>query len=167
VRERDKIYIVGFMGAGKSTLARALGRRLEWRVEDVDDRIEARERRTIAEIFRTDGELYFRTIERAVLHGLLPVRHAVVATGGGTFVDPENRLAMLADGVVVWLDVPFDSILDRVPTDGRRPLAADRVGLDALYRARRGAYAMAHVRVDAGRAPVDEIVERVLDRLGW
>jgi shikimate kinase len=167
VPEHDKVYLVGFMGAGKSTLARALGARLGWRVEDVDDRIEAREGRPVAEIFRDAGEAYFRVVERAVLAGLLPLRHAVVAAGGGTFVDPENRAAMLADGTVIWLDAPVDVLVDRIPTDGRRPLAASRADLERLYRARQAAYQLAHLRLDAGRAPMAELVERVLDRLGW
>jgi shikimate kinase len=87
----DKVYLVGFMGAGKTTLARALGARLDWRVEDVDERIETREGRAISNIFAREGEAYFRDVERQVLLDLLPLRHAVVATGGGTFADPENR----------------------------------------------------------------------------
>lgn len=165
--ETDKIYLVGFMGAGKSTLARALGARLGWRVEDVDEQIEAREQRSIAEIFRNHGEAYFRALERNVLLGLIPLRHTVVATGGGTFVDPENRAAMLADGIVVWLDLPFEAVLQRVPTDGRRPLATDQADLHRLYALRRAAYQLAHLRFDACQAPVEELVERVLDRLGW
>ena len=96
----DKIYLVGFMAAGKTTLAQALARRLGWRAEDVDALIEARERRTVAEIFAREGEPYFRSVERQVIWSLLPQRHAVIATGGGTFVDPENRAAINADGAV-------------------------------------------------------------------
>ena len=103
----DKIYLVGFMGAGKSTLARALAARLDWRAEDIDERIERAERRDIPGIFRQHGEPYFRALERASLIELLPVRGAVIATGGGTFEDPQNRELMLRDGVVIWLDVPF------------------------------------------------------------
>ena len=79
----DKVYLVGFMAAGKSSLAHALGERLKWRVEDMDGRIEAREHMTITEIFRRRGEPYFRTVERAVLAEVLPLQHTVVATGGG------------------------------------------------------------------------------------
>jgi shikimate kinase len=158
----DKVYLVGFMGAGKTTVARALGRRLDWRVEDVDERIEARERRTVASIFAQQGEPYFRQIERHVLHDLIPVRNAIVATGGGTFADPDNRSVMLADGAVVWLDVPLTRVLDRIPADGRRPLAADRAQMERLFQVRQLAYAQAHVRVDA-TVPVPEIVERILE----
>jgi shikimate kinase len=141
----DKIYLVGFMGAGKTTVARALGRRLGWRVEDIDDRIEARERRSVATIFAQNGESYFRQQERQVLSDLLPQRQIVVATGGGTFAEPDNRALMLADGAVAWIDVPLTRVFERVPADGRRPLAADRAQMEQLYARRRLAYAAAHV----------------------
>ena len=161
----DKIYLVGFMAAGKTTVARAIATRLGWRAEDVDELIEARERMAISEIFARHGEPYFRALEREILRLLLPLRHAVVATGGGTFMDAENRQAMNLDGVSVWLDVPFDVLLSRIPADGRRPLASDRVQMERLFAIRQAAYAQAHVRIDAGTAPADEVAERVLDRL--
>jgi shikimate kinase len=163
----DKLYLIGFMGAGKTTLGRRLGRRLGWRVEDLDELIEARELQSIAQIFRERGEAHFRAVEREILRSLLPIRHLVVATGGGTFVDPDNRAAMLADGTVVWLDLPFSRVIERVPTDGRRPLATDRATLETLYAARRSAYQEAHLRVESTAGRPDALVEQVLDRLGW
>jgi shikimate kinase len=161
----DKIYLVGFMAAGKTTLAQALSRRLGWRADDVDLLIEARERRTVTEIFAREGEPYFRSIERQVIWSLLPLRHAIVATGGGTFVDPENRAAINADGVSVWIDVPFDVLLERIPADGRRPLANDRVQMALLYENRRLAYQQAQLRLDATRARSEELVEQLIDQL--
>jgi shikimate kinase len=161
----DKIYLVGFMAAGKTTLAQALSRRLGWRAEDVDAVIEARERRTIAEIFARDGEPYFRNVERQVILSLIPLRHAVIATGGGTFVDPENRAAINADGVSVWLDVPLDGLLTRIPADGRRPLANDRLQLAMMYETRRLAYQQAQVRLDANLARAEELVEQLMELL--
>jgi len=161
----DKIYLVGFMAAGKTTLARALAKRLDWRAVDIDDAIEKREHMAVAEIFAKHGEGYFRAVERAVLFDHLPPRHLVVATGGGTFVDPSNRAAINADGVSIWLDAPLERVATRVPMDGRRPLAADRAEFERLYQQRRPAYQLAHVRLDAGRASVDALVEQVLDWL--
>ncbi|HZM61736.1 MAG TPA: shikimate kinase [Vicinamibacterales bacterium] len=157
----DKIYLVGFMGAGKTTTARALGRVLGWRVEDLDERIEMRERRTIAGIFAQHGEPYFRQLERQALTELLPERHIIVATGGGTFAEADNRAVMLADGRVAWLDVPLETVIERLPADGRRPLAADRTQLAQLYARRQLTYAHAHVRIDA-TGPVAEVIERML-----
>jgi shikimate kinase len=162
----DKIYLVGFMAAGKSTVARSVAARLGWRAEDVDELIEARERRPIADIFAKHGEPYFRAVEREILKLLLPLRHAVVATGGGTFMDAENRSAMNMDGVSIWLDVPLELLVARIPADGRRPLAADREQLERLFTLRQTAYAQAHVRVDAGAASADAIAEQIVDRVG-
>jgi shikimate kinase len=153
------------MAAGKTTLAQALGRRLDWRVEDVDERIEAREGRPIASIFAREGEPYFRAVERAVLLDLLPLRHVVVATGGGTFVSPENRAAINRDGVSVWIDVPLPELLERLPTDGRRPLAADRGDMERLYAARCAAYAQAHLRLDASAKRIGDLVEQLMAAL--
>ena len=161
----DKIYLVGFMAAGKTTLARALAKTLDWQAVDIDELIEQRERCTVADIFATRGEAYFRSIERAVLVDQLAPRHLIVATGGGTFADVQNRAAINSDGVSVWLDVPLDRLIARVPADGRRPLAADRSSFERLYDLRRVAYAQAHVRLDAGRASIDELVEQLIDWL--
>jgi shikimate kinase len=162
----DKLYLIGFMGAGKSTTAASLGRRIGWRSEDIDSRIEARERRSVAAIFANDGEAYFRTVEKDILRELLPERNVVVAAGGGTFVDPDNRAVMLADGAVAWLDIPLSCVIERVPRDGRRPLAADLAQLEQLYLRRRAAYVDAHVRIDASR-PAAEVVERLLEWIGY
>jgi shikimate kinase len=159
----DKIYLVGFMAAGKTTVARALADRLGWRAEDIDELIEARERRTVADIFQRNGEPYFRALERDILRLLLPLRHVVVATGGGTFMDPENRAAINMDGVSVWLDVPLEELGGRLPADGRRPLAADRVQMERLYALRQVAYAHAQVRIDARGAHPEAIAERILE----
>ena len=132
----DKIYLVGFMACGKSMLARALGARLDWRVEDIDDLIEVRERQTIADIFARHGEPYFRQVERDMLRLVQPIRQAVVATGGGTFADSENRALINLDGVSVWIDVPLEDLIPRIPLDGRRPLAASRAELERLYASR-------------------------------
>ena len=161
----DKVYLVGFMGAGKSSVARALGKRLDWKVEDIDSRIERLERRDIPAIFREAGEPYFRAREREALLQLLPERGTVVASGGGTFADPANRELMLRDGAVIWLDAPLATVLSRLPLDGRRPLATDRLGMEQLYNQRLAAYRLAHFRVDAGRGSVEELVDHIVEWL--
>ncbi len=158
----DKVYLVGFMGAGKSSVSRALSRRLGWRAVDIDEMIEQREHLTVSAIFARHGEAYFRASERAALLDQLPHRHLIVATGGGTFVDPDNRTVINGDGLSVWLDAPIDRLIARVPADGRRPLAADRTEFERLYNMRRSAYAQAHHRVDAGHVRIPAIVEDIV-----
>jgi shikimate kinase len=159
----DKIYLVGFMAAGKTTVARLLAAKLGWRAEDIDELIEARERLMVADVFAKFGEPYFRAAEREILLRLvLPLRHTVVATGGGTFMDPDNEMAINLDGASVWLDVPIETVIARLPADGRRPLSADRAQMERLFAVREAAYARAHYRVDA-TVPPQEIAERILD----
>jgi len=158
----DKIYLVGFMASGKSTVARALATRLGWRTEDIDELIEQHERRTIPEIFTQQGEPYFRAVEKEILRLLQPIRHVVVATGGGTFMDPDNRSLINLDGLSVWIDVPLVDLIPRIPLDGRRPLAANRAELERLYAARIETYRLAHVHVN-GRGSVTTTVDHVLE----
>ena len=161
----DKLYLVGFMGAGKTTMARALAARLGWQAVDIDEAIEARERLTVAEVFARHGEPYFRSVEQAVLLEQIAARHLVIATGGGTYADPQNRALINSDGAAIWLDVPLDRLIARIPSDGRRPLAADRSGFERLYHQRRAAYQQAHVRLDAGGASVGALVEQLVEWL--
>jgi shikimate kinase len=144
-------------------VARALAARLRWRWEDVDDLIEKRERTTIADLFAQQGEAYFRGVERDILRLVQPLRHAVIATGGGTFADAENRTLINMDGVSVWIDVPLADITPRIPLDGRRPLAADRAQLERLYHARIDCYRLAHVRVSGSRVSTSAIVDRIIE----
>jgi shikimate kinase len=117
----------------------------------------------VADVFAKYGEAYFRAAEREILLRLvLPLRHTVVATGGGTFMDPENEMAIKLDGASVWLDVPLASVIARLPPDNRRPLSSDRAQMERLFLARQAAYARSDVRVDA-TVPPEEIAERILD----
>jgi shikimate kinase len=80
-------------------------------------------------------------------------------------VEPDNRGAINMDGLSVWLDVPIDVVLARIPADGRRPLAADRAQMERLFASRRAAYGLAHLRIEVGTASADEIAERIADQL--
>lgn len=159
------LYLVGFMGAGKSTIARNLAKQIGWQAEDMDELVEARENRSIASIFTDEGEAYFRRVEREVLADLLSQSKIVVATGGGTFIDTENREAILSAASAAWLDLPFDDVIRRISPDGKRPLANNRVQLEQLYLRRQANYQEAHIRIDSSQ-PVSEVVKQLLTWIG-
>lgn len=150
------------MAAGKTTAATALGAHLDWLVTDLDTHIESQTRQTVSEIFTTHGEEYFRAVENRVLRELLPHRHTVIATGGGTFVSKENRDLINRDGVSVWLDVSLKTVIQRLAPNDTRPLAADRDSMALLYAARRRAYNQAHFHLKVDRATTDELVDHIL-----
>jgi shikimate kinase len=145
------LYLVGFMGSGKTTVGRHLAHRLGWSFFDLDREIELAEKITIAELFDTRGELEFRRIESEMLrHHVRSVergRPAVLALGGGAFVDAANRELILQNGIAIWLDCPFERIQQRVGDASSRPLARDPQRFAALYQSRREIYALADVRI--------------------
>jgi shikimate kinase len=166
------IYLVGFMGSGKSTVGRLLAQRLGWSFADIDEEIEAAEKAAITDIFGTRGEAEFRQIETRVLlahiRKIESGRPAVIAVGGGAFVQAANREAMLGSGVAVWLDCPFETVQRRVGSASHRPLARDPERFAALFRERKPIYALAdiHVAVDCDEpAPaVDAILSHPILR---
>jgi shikimate kinase len=151
LKQTPGIYIVGFMGAGKTTVGRRLAHHLGWSFFDTDEEIEAAEKTSISEIFAARGETEFRRIETEVLRQhvrwIERGRPAVLALGGGAFTIPENRDLLANSGVSLWLDCPFDIVQRRTEGATHRPLARDREAFAALYRDRRECYMKAAVHV--------------------
>lgn len=165
-----RIVITGFMGAGKTTLARELARVLACDAVDLDEFITAREGRSPRELIDEEGEAAFREIESRALGGVLETKAArVVALGGGAWTIERNRAAVNAEPgcFTVWLDAPFDLCWERVRVpvgdEGERPLARERERARALYDERRALYDLADARVEVGAADdVRAVAERVL-----
>ena len=152
------LFLVGFMGAGKSSVGRALGERLGWTFVDLDERIERREGRTVAELLRTSGEQKFRRAERAALRELLKELQSgsamIVALGGGAFVQKENAAGIKSIGVpTVFLDAPVAELWGRCQQQRSskqvdRPLLIDAQSFQGLYDARRPGYLKASLRME-------------------
>jgi shikimate kinase len=159
------------MGAGKTTVGQALSRRLDWPFEDLDDRIQLREGKTIEQIFRESGETEFRKIETAALRGLLAELRSslrVVALGGGAFVQPVNAtLIEKAKVHSVFLDAPLEELLRRCEAQPNvRPLRQDLAQFRELYEKRREFYMKAAVRIETNGKDVDAIAAEVACSLG-
>ena len=159
------IVIIGFMGCGKTKVARALARRLNVPMVDLDERIAKEHGRTAAQLIREDGEPAFRSIETRALHQLLESGvHNVISLGGGAWITESNRRLIDQYGSVsVWLDTPFDLCWERIAaSEEDRPLGRTRKQAEELYHARRPVYQQARFRVAiVAHESVDSIVNRV------
>lgn len=163
------LFLVGFMGAGKTSVGRELGTRLGWTFVDVDDRIALREGRSIPDIFREDGEPAFRRMESAALLDIISEvrggKPTIIAVGGGAFIQDANEQAMRTSGIpVVFLDAPVDELRNRCALDGdKRPLFRNEADFRALYESRRQNYLRAEKRVDTSSKTVAQVADEVMN----
>lgn len=158
---RQTVALIGFMGAGKSTLGAALAEALGVPFVDLDARIEATAG-PIPDIFARKGEAAFRALEAEALRTALDGPPVVLACGGGAPCQPGAMDQLLERATVVFLDAPFEALAERLAADTRRPLWGE--GARALYARRRPVYERAPLRVDAS-APPDRLARRVLAEL--
>jgi len=160
------IYMVGFMAAGKTTIGKVLAEQLGWDFADLDDDIEAAERRTIGEIFEMNGEAEFRRIEtealRVRVRAIERGAPTVLALGGGAYMQPANFELVRNNGITVWLDCPLETVKRRVAEATHRPLARDPERFERLYQERREAYARADFRIEIAMDDPATVVEAVL-----
>lgn len=155
------LYLTGFMGSGKTTVAQLLADKLGWDYIDLDAEIETAHQDTIANIFAARGEPEFRKIETEILKRVIRQIErgmpSVVALGGGTFVQPINAALLEDHGISIWLDCPLETIEMRLEDTTSRPLAHDKSAFRRLYEERRAAYGNAEFRIDAGCALEDAV----------
>jgi shikimate kinase len=161
------VFLVGFMGAGKSTVGRLLARRLGLCFVETDAMIVAREGKSIAEVFGERGEEYFRQCEADVLDDLADKRGHVVATGGGFPCRPGVMERLCALGTVVWLAAEFDAAYERANRTGGRPMLAgrSREEVAGLFDTRESYYRRAHLAIDTTHLSTDQVVGRIIRRL--
>ncbi len=161
-----RIFLIGFMGAGKTTIGKNLSAALRYRFVDLDSVIETTAGRSIPTIFDRWGEARFRELEHQCLGRLADLEDVVVATGGGTFAFEVNRDVIRGLGTSVWLDPSFSTIVSRIgETEQRdRPLFRSSEETQALYERRRSSYRLADVHVEVGATETpDEVADRVAD----
>ncbi|MSV34221.1 MAG: shikimate kinase [Bryobacterales bacterium] len=166
LKQTPGIYLVGFMGCGKSTIGARLADELGWSFFDLDQEIEKAAGEPVTEIFKRHGEAEFRRLETEALkqrvQDVRGGRPQVVALGGGAFTVQDNYELATTHGVTIWLDAPLDVIEKRIAVETHRPLAADPVRFRALYEDRRQAYARADYRIETFDLEKDYVVARIL-----
>lgn len=167
------IFLVGYRGTGKTTVARLLAERLGWDWLDADAVLEAKSGRSISDLFAADGEAGFRLLESAVLEYLCDLEKHVIATGGGVVLSASNRVRMRQAGRVVWLVADVDTICARLEKDNAagKPRPALTVGgraeVEQLLHVREPLYrACADVTVETSRRTAVEVVEEIIRAMG-
>lgn len=157
------------MGAGKTTVGRALAKKLNKKFIDSDHEIEARTGASISLIFEIEGEAGFRQREADAIHDLTALDDIVLATGGGAILKPENRQCLQSHGTVIYLHASVGSILQRTAHDKSRPLlqtADPRAKIEQLLKEREPLYReVADIVIETGRPNVQSLVQAILDQL--
>ena len=165
------IFLVGFMGAGKTSVGQVLAATIGWRFLDLDDRIVAQAGRSVVEIFQQDGEARFRQLEHEALRALLPELDAartVISLGGGAWMQPAN-VTLLRESFhpVIFLDAPVEELWRRcLPQTGLRPLLQNEADFRKLHAARRASYESGTQRVETLNSTVEQIAQRIALLLG-
>ncbi len=165
--KKTNLYLVGMMGAGKTTIGHKLANRLGYRFLDTDALIEQAAGKPIREIFATDGEAAFRALESDVLSQVCTYTSLVVATGGGIVTQPMNW-SYLRHGVVLWLDVPLSILVSRLSDDANRPLLQNielSTKLEALLNERRHLYEQADIRIGYEGRSIGRTCDRIIAAL--
>ncbi|MBZ5514435.1 MAG: shikimate kinase [Acidobacteriia bacterium] len=162
-RRKQLIYLLGFMGVGKTTVGELLAQRLRWPFIDLDATIESGQGNTIRQIFEQAGEAFFRDIERAALIEASKTEPAVIALGGGTFVQPLNfEYIQEHGGMTVWLDCSLEELRRRCEGKDDRPLFRDPESFARLLEERLPYYRRAHFRISTESRDPEEVAEEIL-----
>ena len=159
------LYLVGFMGTGKSTVGRQVAKQLAFQFLDSDHEIERRQGKPVSAIFADEGEAYFRQLEREFVEGGHPARRCVIAGGGGLVVPPGILEMLRVRGVVMCMHAPIETILQRTMHTTHRPLLQveePEKRLRELYAQREEIYRRTGTMVLTDRRPMREIVAHVL-----
>lgn len=164
---RKNIILCGFMGCGKSTIGSLLAKKTGMAFIDLDKYIEKKENKTVAQIFEDSGEAYFREKEREASRELGSKKGLVVATGGGTLTYPENAEAFRRNGTIVLLDIPLDTVAQRLQHDTTRPLLnrPDKAeAMKELYEKRRPLYRRAaDLVIPADQSPMQVCMQIIAE----
>ncbi|MDO8489380.1 MAG: shikimate kinase [Candidatus Omnitrophota bacterium] len=159
------IYLVGFMGTGKTTVGRLLAAQKKWNFVDLDELIELKEQRRIVDIFAKEGEPYFRKIEKKFLKQISTQKKFVVACGGGVVLDKDNIKLMKKTGILICLCANCEEILKRVSSSTHRPIlnvGKPRERIELLLKMRAPYYMQADKMIDTSGLSVKQVVQKVL-----
>ncbi|MCK5148478.1 shikimate kinase [bacterium] len=168
----SNLYLIGMMGAGKSTVGKALADKLHRPYMDSDDEIEKLAQKSISKIFKSDGEGFFRHLEGRVIRGLSARTSLIASLGGGAVMHEINMTRLKVSGTLIWLDFPIDVLLDRIKNHNHRPLLANSSNtgktklLHKLHKERLTAYKQAHIHMAFKKElPASDIADIIIHKI--
>ena len=159
------LVLVGMMGSGKSSIGKILSKKLQYEFIDTDNKIEEIEKKTISEIFKLNGEKYFRNIEEIISLKFLKLNNKVIALGGGGYINSNIRKYVQKKCISVWLDWENETLINRIKNSKKRPLAIklDNLKLKSLIIKRSVMYNLSDYRINCDKLNKKEIVEKIIN----
>ena len=159
------LVLVGMMGSGKSSIGKILSKKLQYEFIDTDNKIEEIEKKTISEIFKLNGEKYFRNIEEIISLKFLKLNNKVIALGGGGYINSNIRKYVQKKCISVWLDWENETLINRIKNSKKRPLAIklDNLKLKSLIIKRSAMYNLSDYRINCDKLNKKEIVEKIIN----
>ena len=159
------LVLVGMMGSGKSSIGKILSKKLQYEFIDTDNKIEEIEKKTISEIFKLNGEKYFRNIEEIISLKFLKLNNKVIALGGGGYINSNIRKYVQKKCISVWLDWKNETLINRIKNSKKRPLAIklDNLKLKNLIIKRSAMYNLSDYRINCDKLNKKEIVEKIIN----
>ena len=162
---KKSLVLTGMMGVGKSTIGRLVAKRLKAKFIDVDKVIERNEKKSIRKIFDIKGEKYFRKLEEKITFRVLKDKKAVIALGGGAFINKEIREKVLESSLSIWLKVDLEKLIKRYKKNSRRPLLNKKKMNDdvkKIYQFRKKIYSLANFKINCDNMNKTQVVEKIL-----
>ena len=159
------LVLVGMMGSGKSTIGKILSKKLDFEFIDTDSKIEELEKKTISEIFKLNGEKYFRDIEEVISLRSLKLNNKIIALGGGGYINPVIRKYAQKKCLSVWLNWENETLINRIKNSKKRPLAVkmDNLGLQKLIVKRSTMYNLSDYKINCDKLDKKQIVEKIIN----
>ena len=165
MKSKKNIVLIGMMGSGKSSIGKILSNKLNLEFIDIDEKIEKKENKTISDIFKNNGENYFRKIEEDLSINYLKLQNKIISLGGGGYINLKIRKQCLANCISVWLNWKHEALINRIKNSKKRPLAIklNSSEIIKLIIERSKIYNLSDYKINCDKLNKDQIVEKIIN----